>query len=66
MKKSSFVAMILGIIGGALFILGMCMIWGWMNPAAGTMLGLIGTVMLICLIPLTRASEDEVNSGSDF
>ena len=59
MKKSNFVAMILGTIGGILFALGMCMAmipeWNAFRP--GIVMGvicLIGIVLLLCLIPLTK------------
>ena len=44
MKKSSFVAMILGTIGGILFALGMCMalITEWNARQPGIVLGVVG------------------------
>ena len=84
MKKSTFVAMILGTIGGILFALGMCMAlipeWNafqpgvchgcdrrscasehgicltmvWSNMILGIVIGIVGIVVLLSLIPLTK------------
>ena len=59
MKKSNVVAMILGTIGGILFALGMCMAmipeWNAFRPGIVMgVIGLIGIVLLLCLIPLTK------------
>ena len=59
MEKSNFVAMILGTIGGILFALGMCMAmipeWNAFRPGIVMgVIGLIGIVLLLCLIPLTK------------
>lgn len=64
MKKSSFVAMILGNIGGILFALGivgalllgvgMCLTMVWSNMILGIVIGIVGIVVLLCLIPLTK------------
>lgn len=53
MKKSNFVALILGTI---FFALGMCMglIEEWTMRQQGIVVGLIGIVALLCLIPLTK------------
>ena len=51
MKKSSFVVMILGVIGGILFALGMCMalIPEWDAFVPGVVMGAAGVlVLLIC------------------
>ena len=59
MKKSSFVAMILGTIGGILFALGMCMCllpeWNAFNT--GLILGCIGLVILLAMIVIYRKME---------
>lgn len=52
MKKSNFVAMILGTIGMVFFALGMCMVFGKM--ILGVVIGLVGIVALLMLIPLTK------------
>lgn len=59
MKKSTFVSMILGTIGGILFALGMCMAlipeWNAFRPGVimGA-LGIVGIVVILCLIPFIR------------
>ena len=54
MKKSNFVAMILGTIGVILFALGMCLTMVWGNMITGILVGIVGIVLLLCLIPLTK------------
>lgn len=67
MKKSSFVAMVLGTISVVLFALGMCMAlipeWNAFKPGiivgcVGLFLGLVGIVILLCLIPLTKGIKE--------
>lgn len=59
MKKSSFVAMILGTIGGILFALGMCMAlipeWNALKP--GIVMGVIGAVVLLIMVIVWRKME---------
>lgn len=59
MKKSSFVAMVLGTVSGVLFALGMCMAlipeWGAMKP--GIVFGCIGAVLGIVTIIIWRKME---------
>lgn len=52
MKKSNFVAMILGTIGGILFALGMCMalIPEWNAFNQGVVMGVIGAVVLLIMV----------------
>lgn len=56
MKKSNFVAMNLGTIGGILFALGMCMAlipeWGAMRP--GIVVGAVGAVVLLAMVLVRR------------
>ena len=54
MKKSNFVAMILGTIGVILFALGMCLTMVWGNMVSGMLVGNVGIVLLLCLSPLTK------------
>ncbi len=54
MKKSNFVAMILGTIGGILFALGMCLTMVWSNMIIGIIVGIVDAIRLLCLIPLTK------------
>lgn len=59
MKKSSFVAMILGTVGGVLFALGMCMAllpeWNAFKP--GVIFGVIGIVILLIALIVWRKME---------
>lgn len=59
MKKSSFVAMILGTIGGLLFALGMCMalIPEWNAFKQGIIMGAIGLVVLLIMVLVWRKME---------
>lgn len=59
MKKSTFVATILGTIGGILFALGMCMAlipeWNAMNQ--GIVMGVIGVAVLLIMVFVWRRME---------
>lgn len=59
MKKSNFIAMILGTIGGVFFALGMCMgllpEWGMMRQ--GIVSGVVGLVIILFTIILWRKME---------
>lgn len=59
MKKSTFVAMILGTIGGLLFSLGMCMalIPEWNTFKEGVIMGGIGLVVLLIMVLVWRKME---------
>lgn len=61
MKKSTFVAMILGTIGGILFALGMCMAlipeWNAFRP--GVIMGVIGAVVLLIMVLVWRKMENK-------
>lgn len=61
MKKSTFVAMILGTIGGLLFALGMCMalISEWNAFRPGVIMGLIGAVTLLLMVMVWRRMENK-------
>lgn len=61
MKKSNFVAMILGTIGGILFALGMCMalIPEWNAFNQGVVLGVIGAVVLLIMVLIWRKMENK-------
>lgn len=45
---------LLGIAGALLLGVGMCMSMVWSNTVLGIVLGLIGIIALLCLIPLTK------------
>lgn len=61
MKKSTFVAMILGTIGGILFALGMCMTlipeWNAFRP--GVIMGVIGAIVLLVMVLIWRKMENK-------
>lgn len=61
MKKSTFVAMILGTIGGILFALGMCMAlipeWNAFRP--GVIMGVVGVVVLLVMVLVWRRMENK-------
>lgn len=59
MKKSSFVAMILGTISGVLFALGMCMalIPEWNAPKPGVVFGGVGIVLGVITLLVWRKME---------
>lgn len=61
MKKSTFVAMILGTIGGILFALGMCMalIPEWNAFNQGIIMGAAGIVVLIAMVLIWRKMENK-------
>lgn len=61
MKKSSFVAMILGTIGGILLALGMCMCllpeWNAFRP--GVIMGVLGLLVLLVMVIVVRKMENK-------
>lgn len=61
MKKSTFVAMILGTIGGILFALGMCMalIPEWNAFRQGVIMGVVGAVVLLVMVIVWRKMENK-------
>ena len=61
MKKSSFVAMILGTIGGILFALGMCMalITEWNARQPGIVLGVLVVAVLLIMLLVWRKMENK-------
>ena len=61
MKKSSFVALNLGIISGLFFALGMCMalIPEWDAFNQGVVMGVIGAVVLLIMVLVWRKMENK-------
>lgn len=61
MKKSTFVAMILGTVGGILFALGMCMAlipeWNAFRP--GIIMGVVGAAVLFIMVLVWRKMENK-------
>lgn len=43
-----------GILGALAFGVGMCLTMVWSNMIVGIVVGLVGIVMLLCLIPMTK------------
>ena len=44
----------LGAVGAIVFGLGLCLVMVWGKLVAGIALGLVGIVLLLCLIPLVK------------
>lgn len=61
MKKSSFVAMILGTIGGILLALGMCMslLTEWNAFRPGVIMGIAGLAVLLVMVIVWRRMENK-------
>lgn len=59
MKKSTFVAMILGTLGGILFALGMCMalLPQWNMFRTGIVMGTLGLAVLLIMVFVWRKME---------
>lgn len=47
-------AMLLGIVGALLLGVGMCLTMVWSNMILGIIIGLVGIVVLLCLIPFVK------------
>ena len=59
MSKKNFISLILGVIGGILFALGMCMamIPEWNAFTQGIVVGVVGAVILIIMLMVRRKME---------
>ena len=59
MKKETLLEIILGTIGGLVFAIGMCMclIPEWDLFTAGIVVGIIGFIILLCIIPVHRKNH---------
>jgi len=59
MSKKNFVSLILGVIGGILFALGMCMamIPEWNSFTQGIVVGIVGAVILLIMVMVRRKME---------
>ncbi len=51
-------AIIVGIIGALAFGIGMCFCMVWNKMVMGIAIGIVGIVILLCLIPLTKGLKD--------
>lgn len=54
MKKKDFITLILSVVGELLFALGMCMVLVASQTVCGIIVGVVGVVLLLCLIPLCK------------
>ncbi len=59
MKKETLLEIILGTIGGLIFAIGMCMglIPEWDMLKEGIIVGVIGFIILLCIIPIYRKNH---------
>ena len=59
MKKETLLEIILGTIGGLIFAIGMCMglIPEWNMLTEGIIVGVIGFLILLCIIPVYRKNH---------
>ena len=59
MKKETLLEIILGTVGGLIFAIGMCMglIPEWDMLSTGIIVGTIGFIILLCIIPVHRKSH---------
>ena len=59
MKKETLLEIILGTIGGLVFAIGMCMclLPEWNMFTTGVIMGIIGFIILLCIIPVYRAAH---------
>ena len=64
MKKETLLEIILGIIGGLIFAIGMCMglIPEWDMLNIGIIVGVIGFIILLCIIPIYRKSHPKTKA----
>ena len=65
MKKETLLEIILGTIGGLVFALGMCMclIPEWNMFKTGVIVGVIGFIILLCIIPVYRKNHPKKKRG---
>ena len=52
-------SILLGIAGALLLGVGMCLTMVWSNMVLGIVIGIVGIVLLLCLIPLTKGLEEK-------
>lgn len=67
MKKSTFITMLLGTLGGLLFALGMCMtlIKEWNTFALGLVFGILGIIILVITLFVWRKMEGKPKMAID-
>lgn len=65
MKKETLLQIILGTVGGLVFAIGMCMCllpeWNMFTP--GVVTGIIGFIILLCIIPVYRKNHPRKPHG---
>ena len=70
MKKETLLQIILGTIGGLVFAIGMCMclIPEWDLFTAGVVVGIIGFIILLCIIPIYKKEHPKkvTNKQTDW
>ena len=54
LSGKTILATLIGIIGALLFGVGMCMTMVWSNMIVGIFVGIVGIVVLLCLIPFVK------------
>ncbi len=54
LSGKTIAAVLMGIAGALLLGVGMCMTMVWSNMIVGIVIGIIGIVVLLCLIPFTK------------
>lgn len=54
LSGKSALMIILGVIGAVVFGIGMCFVMVWENIILGTVIGLVGIIALLCLIPICK------------
>lgn len=65
MKKETLIEIILGTIGGLVFAIGMCLclVPEWNQMATGIVVGVIGFLILLSIIPVYRTHHPKVKSN---
>ena len=65
MKKETLLEIILGTIGGLIFAIGMCMclIPEWNLLKTGVIIGILGFIILLFIIPIYRKSHPKKERG---
>lgn len=65
MKKETLLEIILGTVGGLVFGVGMtmCLIPEWDLMKAGIVVGIIGFLILLCIIPVYRTNHPKKEHG---
>ena len=52
--RDSVGTVVLGVVGAITLGVGMCLVMVWNNLVWGIVVGLVGIVLLLCLIPLIK------------